>query len=215
MLNPGSDSQKVRSLTDDVIRTSPESWLSDYAKLMRISALNSTATEKKVAELEHAIEKINFSRLLQSSDPLVSTYKTRGLSEETGKDSLILQLAYAYRDAAKFDKAREVSAGIKNRNMREHCLKQIDYFERKENPMNAAEERPAIDNSPKAESFSPGDELPNEKTEPLELTTEEPDKVVDVDTSEGPSEQSSNWWLWLIGAVVVVCGIVLIARRKS
>jgi len=215
MLNPGSGSQKVRRLTDDVIRTSPDSWLSDYANLMRISALNSTSTEMKVAELEQAIKKINFSRLLQSSDPLVSAYKARGLSEETGKDSLILQLAYAYRDVAKFDKAREVSEGIQNQNLREHCLKQIDYFERKENPMNATSEMPAIDDSPKAKSFSSEHDLPNEKREPLKQTAEEPTKAVSSEPVKEPAEQSSQWWLWLIGAIVVFGGIGLIARRQN
>ena len=43
---------------------------------------------------------------------------------------------------------------------------------------------------------------------------EEPTEVV-VDEPIGEDvEQSSNWWLWLIGAVVIVGGIVWILRRK-
>lgn len=34
-------------------------------------------------------------------------------------------------------------------------------------------------------------------------------------TIEEDVEQSSNWWLWLIGAVVVVCGLSLALRKKS
>lgn len=44
---------------------------------------------------------------------------------------------------------------------------------------------------------------PAEKEEALKVVTAE------------PSEQSANWWLWLIGAVVVAGVIGLAARRKS
>ncbi len=48
-----------------------------------------------------------------------------------------------------------------------------------------------------------------------DLAIKESAEVVTVEPSEEPAEQSSNWWLWLIGAVVVVGGIGLVARRKS
>jgi hypothetical protein len=32
---------------------------------------------------------------------------------------------------------------------------------------------------------------------------------------EEPAEKSSNWWLWLVGVVVVVGGVGLVLRRKS
>jgi len=53
-----------------------------------------------------------------------------------------------------------------------------------------------------------------EVTEP-EPAIEEPAKVVNSESSEDPEKESSNWWLWLVGAVVVVGGIGLVARRKS
>jgi hypothetical protein len=53
-------------------------------------------------------------------------------------------------------------------------------------------------------------EVAQEVTQP-EPSKEEPAEVVAVETPEQPSQ----WWLWLIGAVVVVGGIGLIARRKS
>ena len=36
-----------------------------------------------------------------------------------------------------------------------------------------------------------------------------------VETSEKPAEQTSRWWLWLIGALVVGGGLGLVLRRKS
>jgi hypothetical protein len=47
-----------------------------------------------------------------------------------------------------------------------------------------------------------------------ELATEEPAEVVVAEPVEEGVEQSSNWWLWLIGVVVVVGGVVLL-RSKS
>lgn len=44
---------------------------------------------------------------------------------------------------------------------------------------------------------------------------EEPIKVVTAQPVKESIEQSSNWWLWLIGAVVVFGGIGLIIRKKS
>ena len=48
-----------------------------------------------------------------------------------------------------------------------------------------------------------------------ELTIEEPAEVATSDPSEESTEQSSNWWLWLIGAIVIVGGLGLVLRRKS
>lgn len=43
---------------------------------------------------------------------------------------------------------------------------------------------------------------------------EEPAEVVTPKPSEELVEKSSNWWLWLIGGVVIVCGTVML-RPKS
>lgn len=58
------------------------------------------------------------------------------------------------------------------------------------------------------------EEVAQESTAP-EPATEKPAEVETPDTSKEPAEQSSNWWLWLIGAVVVFGGIALGVRRKS
>jgi hypothetical protein len=80
---------------------------------------------------------------------------------------------------------------------------------------------PKIVESVKAEASEPPiveDSEPVAKSE--EIYEEEPveavfDEVEKTKASEEPTEQSSNWWLWLIGAVVVVGGIGLALRRKS
>lgn len=54
-----------------------------------------------------------------------------------------------------------------------------------------------------------------EEFTPSERAIEEPAEVVATESSEEPAEQSSRWWLWLIGAMVVVGGIGLAVRRKS
>ncbi|MEO0511223.1 MAG: hypothetical protein AAF065_15340 [Verrucomicrobiota bacterium] len=48
----------------------------------------------------------------------------------------------------------------------------------------------------------------------LEPVTEEPAKVLVAEPVEEEVEQSSNWWLWLIGAVVVVGGVFVLRSRK-
>ena len=53
-----------------------------------------------------------------------------------------------------------------------------------------------------------------------EITPPEPtnDRPVEVSTSkpaEHPEEKSSNWWLWLIGLLVVIGGLAVVVRRKS
>jgi hypothetical protein len=44
---------------------------------------------------------------------------------------------------------------------------------------------------------------------------EEPAEVVIAQPIEKNVEPSSNWWLWIIGAVVIVGGLGLVLRRKS
>lgn len=48
-----------------------------------------------------------------------------------------------------------------------------------------------------------------------EPTTEKPAEVKTPETSQEPPEEPSQWWLWLIGAVVVVGALGLIVRRKN
>lgn len=53
-----------------------------------------------------------------------------------------------------------------------------------------------------------------------ELTAPEPSieesaEVTSDEPSEEAAEKSSNWWLWLIGAVLVVRGLGWVIRRKS
>jgi len=62
------------------------------------------------------------------------------------------------------------------------------------------------------------DELIASSKEVLKETafqTEETAEVVPVETSEEPIEKSSDWLLWLIGALIVVGGFGLATRRKS
>lgn len=72
-------------------------------------------------------------------------------------------------------------------------------------------------------SVAPSDHLPalnikepaQESTAP-EPTIEEPAEVVVAEPiEEEPIEQSSNWWLWFIGTVVVVGGIILFIRSRN
>lgn len=50
---------------------------------------------------------------------------------------------------------------------------------------------------------------------PKPAIEEEPTEVVVTKPIEEDVEQSSQWWLWLVGALVVVSGIGLAVRRKS
>lgn len=45
--------------------------------------------------------------------------------------------------------------------------------------------------------------------------TKEPAEVAPVEVVEETPEQSSQWWLWLVGALVVIGGLGLVLRRKS
>lgn len=49
----------------------------------------------------------------------------------------------------------------------------------------------------------------------VEVASEEPIEELTLEPAEESSEKSSNWWLWLIGAVIIVGGIGFGVRRKS
>mgnify|MGYP005848856753 CR=1 FL=1 len=53
-----------------------------------------------------------------------------------------------------------------------------------------------------------------EEAKQPEPTSEEAVKVATAEPSEEPAEQPFQWWLWLIGAVVVIGGLGLVLRRK-
>ena len=54
-----------------------------------------------------------------------------------------------------------------------------------------------------------------EEATPPELVIEGTAEVAPVEVAEETTEQSSQWWLWLVGAVVVVGGLGLVLRRKN
>ena len=70
------------------------------------------------------------------------------------------------------------------------------------------EEIPATSPAPEVE------ETVQEVTAP-KPATEEPDEITPVKMAEESPEQSSQWWLWLVGALVVVGGLGMLLRRKS
>lgn len=51
-----------------------------------------------------------------------------------------------------------------------------------------------------------------EETNPVEVIF---DEVEIPEPSEKPEEQTSQWWLWLVGALVVLGGLAVVVRRKS
>ena len=64
------------------------------------------------------------------------------------------------------------------------------------------------------------DWVPTSNEEPEALPTVEPEvkesaELKPVEVAEEIAEQSSLWWLWLVGALVVVGGLVVVVRRKS
>lgn len=61
-----------------------------------------------------------------------------------------------------------------------------------------------------AEFFEPLHESPTPESE-----VKEPVKVKPTEVAEETPEQSSQWWLWLVGALVVVGGLALVLRRKN
>lgn len=75
-------------------------------------------------------------------------------------------------------------------------------------------ESPYAVKTPSTPPDSQIEEDAQESTAP-EPAIEEPAEVATSELSSEPIEQSSNWWLWLIGALVVVGGLVVVVRRKS
>lgn len=55
----------------------------------------------------------------------------------------------------------------------------------------------------------------NREANHSEPVTEKPAEVKTTEPVEEPAHQPSQWWLWLIGAVIVVGGIALTVRRKN
>lgn len=72
---------------------------------------------------------------------------------------------------------------------------------------------------PRVRQSEDSGELPPEAIEevvvPELVIEEEPAEVVAVEPVEEPVEKSSNWWLWLIVAVVVFGAVGLAVRRKN
>jgi hypothetical protein len=68
-----------------------------------------------------------------------------------------------------------------------------------------------VSESPATTTESEAVEAAEKATAPEQATEE----LASAEPSAEPTEQSSNWWLWLIGAVLVVGGIGLTLRRKS
>jgi hypothetical protein len=82
-----------------------------------------------------------------------------------------------------------------------------------ESPSSEISKQAIPDISP-APSTPEVEEVAQKSTAP-EPATVKSSEVKTAEPIEGPVEQSSNWWLWLIGAVVVVGGLGLVLRRKS
>ena len=57
-------------------------------------------------------------------------------------------------------------------------------------------------------------EVVEEVSAPEPTIEEEPTKVVDTEPIEGDVEPASNWWLWLVGGVIIVGGILKVRRKK-
>ena len=64
--------------------------------------------------------------------------------------------------------------------------------------------------TPPAAVVETTEELPT-----VENEIKEPAEVKPVEVTEETSEESSQWWLWLIGALVVLGGLAVVVRRKS
>lgn len=74
-----------------------------------------------------------------------------------------------------------------------------------------------LDSSPSVTTSTSSTEETAESTEETsapEPATEKSAEAATPEPSEEPAEPSSNWWLWLIGAVVVVGGILVLRPKK-
>jgi len=58
-------------------------------------------------------------------------------------------------------------------------------------------------------------ETPQIVEKPVGIEVKEPVEVAVIEITEQTPEQSSRWWLWLVGALVVVSGLIAVVRRKS
>ena len=75
-------------------------------------------------------------------------------------------------------------------------------------PQRSVAETPSVSSEPAVAETS-------EAIKPPEPAIEEPVELTIAEPPEPSAEQSSNWWLWLIGLLVVVGGLTVVVRRKS
>lgn len=93
---------------------------------------------------------------------------------------------------------------------------QTEYAKRQElggvaTPAEVIEE-PVIEVAPDPSVEEVAEDIEETKPEPA---TKEAPEIVTADTSNELTEEPSQWWLWLIGVVVVVGALGLVLRRKS
>lgn len=81
------------------------------------------------------------------------------------------------------------------------------------NPIVKVAEEPTVE-IPATPPAPEVEEVAQEFTAP-EPAIEKPAEVVTSEPSEEPVEQSSQWWLWLIGLLVALGGLGLVLRRKN
>lgn len=114
--------------------------------------------------------------------------------------------------ARAYDTVKNISA--RHRELHQADLATYRKWKPKFNNVSAGDSAQNLAETPSDHSAPEVKKEAQESTAP-EPTTEKPAEVDTPEPSEEPAEQSSSWWLWLIGAVVVVSGIGLIARRKK
>lgn len=208
--------------------TASEPWQRDFAQFLEVTILGLRGDfSSQIVAAERAVNQIDYEGLYASDSEFIKVQmEVFGMSSARLEDTTNFLLGSALIKEDKLDSLAAVTRRIGDRELQkvlENAADTVKIMKSEDEgkpyvkiPPDSATENGSKQHSPPVtqQEASSVSKVIEEVSAP-EPTVEDPAEVVVTEPIEEDVEQSSNWWLWLIGAVVLVGGIGLTLRRKS
>lgn len=215
-------------LSNELQSGASESWQRHFAQFLEVTVFGLRGDfDSQVVAAERALDQINYKSLYASDSEFIKVQMdVFGMSPSRLKDTTNFLLGSAMIKENMLDGLEDVTLRISDRELRKvlenaaetvRIMKSEDRGEpyAKAYPATASENESKLRSSPVVQ----GEDLPSTKAvgevPPPQAVIEKPVEVVMPEPSEELADESSQWWLWLVGLMVVVGGLALVVRRKS